>query len=73
MTRPPTQAGLTQNLISLRVGAAQAQCCVRTLRQEIARGRLRAYRVGRKILIDIDDFTAYLRSREIHGGEGRLL
>jgi excisionase family DNA binding protein len=65
MTNPATPPKGSPNFITLRSGATQALCSVRTLRNEIARGRLRAYRVGHKILINTDDFDAYLHAREI--------
>ena len=58
---PPTPSGD----LSIQAAANLTPCCVRTLRKAIARGRLRAYRIGNQIFIKQADFEAYLQDRKI--------
>jgi len=58
---PPTQS----NGIPIRDAAAQIPCCARTLRKEIAQGRLSAFRLGRRIYIKAEDFETYLLNRAV--------
>ena len=58
---PPTQSGD----LSIKAAARLTPCCVRTLRKEIARGRLRAYRIGHRIFVKPEDFAAYLQERAV--------
>jgi excisionase family DNA binding protein len=51
--------------ISLKDAASQAPCCVRTLRTAIAQGRLRAFRIGHRIVIKPEDFQTYMQEREV--------
>ena len=51
--------------LTMRVVADLALCSVKTVREEISRHRLRAYRIGHKILIKREDFENYLLEREI--------
>jgi len=60
-TSPPTPS----RGISLKDAASQAPCCVRTLRTAIAQGRLRAFRIGHRIVIKPEDFQTYLQEREV--------
>jgi excisionase family DNA binding protein len=58
---PPSQS----SDLSIKAAASLTPCCVCSLRKEIARGRLRAYRIGRRIFIKPEDLTAYLLERKI--------
>jgi len=52
-------------LMTMKAAAILALCSVKTIREEIKRKRLRAYRVGHKILIKPEDFADYISGREI--------
>jgi len=58
---PPTQP----NGIPIRDAAAQIPCCARTLRKEIAQGRLPAFRLGPRIFIKSEDFENYMQNRAV--------
>ena len=58
---PPTQP----KGIPIRAAAAQIPCCARTLRKEIAQGRLPAYRIGPRLFIKAEDFETYVQNRAI--------
>jgi len=61
---PPTQP----NGIPIRDAAAQIPCCARTLRKEIAQGRLPAFRLGPRIFIKPEDFENYMQNIEWFSG-----
>ena len=64
--RPPlARARLAYTLPEL---AEAVPCSVKLLRAEIARGRLRATRVGRLIRVRVGDAEAWLRDGVIGGG-----
>lgn len=47
--------------VSLQVGAEYASCSEKTLRRHIASGKLRGFRFGRLIRIDLDELDALLQ------------
>jgi excisionase family DNA binding protein len=55
-------------LIDLKDLAARCLCSTRTLRRLVVRGELPAYRIGRRILIKIEDGTALLASKRVPTG-----
>jgi len=65
MTIPSQTEHADIAFLTMRVVADLALCSVKTIREEISRERLRAYRIGHKILIKREDFETYLRGREI--------
>ena len=65
MTNHLRAAALALPLMTMKAAALLALCSVKTIRAEIKRERLRAYRVGHKILIKADDFDAYILGRKI--------
>lgn len=54
---------------TLKVGAEYASCSEKTLRRHIAAGRLRGYRLGRLIRIDLDELDALLQPIPSTGGD----
>ena len=54
--------------VSLRGAAAILHVCVRTVRREIGRGRLIAFRVGRSLRIRMSELRRYME-RYLVGGE----
>ena len=65
MTTPSQSEHPATAFMTMKVVADLALCSVKTVREEISRQRLRAYRIGHKILIKREDFETYLREREI--------
>ena len=64
MTYPLSPPNPPQAL-PIRAAAAQIPCCARTLRKEIALGRLPAFRLGRRIYVKAEDFETYVQNRAI--------
>jgi len=60
-TSPPSQS----SDLSIKAAASLTPCCVRTLRKEIARGRLRAYRIANRIFVKPEHFAAFLQERAV--------
>ena len=61
MSKNETQP--TRRLRPLQSYAQELNVVVRTLKREIERGRLQAYRVGGRWRVDEADFEEYLRQR----------
>lgn len=51
--------------VTIKEAAAMLSICERTIRREIDRGRLRAYRIGRAIRIRVSDIEAYLNNSQV--------
>jgi excisionase family DNA binding protein len=60
---------MTRRFISLQAGADYAACSQKTLRRHIAAGRLRGYRLGRLVRIDLDELDAIMRPIPAAGGD----
>ena len=65
MTTPSQTEHPDIAFLTMKAVARLTLSSVKTIREEISRHRLRAYRIGHKILIKREDFETYLRGREI--------
>ena len=52
-------------MLSLQTVAERADVAVKTVRREIERGHLPAYRIGAQIRVREDDLEAYLAGRSV--------
>jgi excisionase family DNA binding protein len=51
--------------VSLREASFRLSVCVRTVRREIDRGRLRAFRVGRNLRVSLSELRRYMESEVV--------
>jgi excisionase family DNA binding protein len=51
--------------VSLRDAAGRLDVCVRTVRREVERGRLSAFRVGRSMRIRISELRRYMEREAV--------
>ena len=72
MTTPSQTEHPETPFMTMKVVARLTLSSVKTIREEISRQRLRAYRIGHKILIKREDFETYLRGREIPASKDEL-
>lgn len=54
-----------ERCVSLKEAARLLQVCVRTLRREIERGRLSAFRVGRSLRIKLSELRRYMNREPV--------
>ena len=54
------ERGDGERCLSLREASGLLRVCDRTLRREIARGRLKAFHVGRSVRVRFADLRAYM-------------
>ena len=69
MTRT-TPANAGRRYASLADAAAYVDCNERTLRRHIAAGRLRGYRLGKLVRVDLSELDAIMKPIPT-GGDGR--
>jgi len=61
----PVSGGIEQECVSLRDASRLLGVCVRTVRREIDRGRLSAFRVGRNLRIKLSELRRYMEREAI--------
>lgn len=54
-----------ERCVSLKEAARLLHVCVRTLRREIERGRLSAFRVGRSLRIKLSELRRYMNQEPV--------
>lgn len=59
-----TAFGVPRLLFSMREAAEALAVCERTVGNLIARGELRAVRIGRAVRVHLDDLTAFIVARK---------
>lgn len=65
MSLSPVGSENGRECVSLREASCRLGVCVRTVRREIDRGRLRAFRVGRNLRIRLSELRQYMESEAI--------
>lgn len=61
----PISGGHNAEFVNLREASRILRVCVRTVRREIERGRLKAIRVGRSLRIRMSELHRYMEQQTI--------
>ena len=65
MSLSPVGSQNERECLSLQEASCRLGVCVRTIRREIDRGRLPAFRVGRNLRIQLSELRRYMESEAV--------